>query len=144
RDGNIHAQTSHGQGLYLGDPRFLSVFEFSIKDVPIQLLSSAGELNFMNNFQFANLPAILEDGVALPARALSVRRNRFIDGGLHERIGLFNYGSSPLTLTLYLTFGSDFRDMFDVRGYTERRRRGFIGKPEVRNNVIRLRYLGRD
>src|SRR3954449_9888194 len=119
RDGNIQAQTADGQGLYRGDTRFLSVYEFSIEHVPVQLLSSAGELNFMNNFQFANLPGVLDSGDALPARTLSVRRNRFIDAGLHERIGLFNYGPEPITLTLHLTFGSDFRDMFDVRGYQE-------------------------
>src|SRR5437870_10051331 len=144
REGNIHAQASDGQGLYLGDTRFLSVYEFSIDDVPIQLLSSSGELNFMNNFQFANLPASPGDGGLLPARTLSVRRNRFIDGGLHERIGLFNYGSTPASLTLRLTFGSDFRDMFDVRGYTERGKRGVVGAPEVKGDVINLRYLGRD
>ncbi len=144
RDGNIRAQSSDGQGLYLGDTRFLSVFEFCIEDVAIQLLSSSGELNFMNNFQFANLPAVLADGASLAARTLSVRRNRFIDGGLHERIGIFNYGSTPVTLTLHLTFGSDFRDMFDVRGYTERRNRGVVGAPEANGEVIRLKYLGRD
>ncbi len=144
RDGNIRAQTSDGQGLYRGDTRFLSVYEFSIEDLPIQLLSSAGELNFMNNFQFANLPAVLDGGVALPARTLSIRRNRFIDDGLHERIGFFNYGAESVTLKVHLTFGSDFRDMFDVRGYQDRKRRGAVGRPEVRENLIRLRYLGRD
>lgn len=144
REGNIHAQTSDGQGLYLGDTRFLSVYEFAIEDVPIQLLSSSGELNFMNNFQFANLPAVLADGAPLAVRTLSVRRNRFIDGGLHERIGLFNYSSTPVTLTLGLTFGSDFRDMFDVRGYIEGRQRGVVGRPEATDDGIRLRYVGRD
>jgi glycogen debranching enzyme len=143
RDGNIHSQAADGQGLYLGDTRFLSEYDFSIADVPIQLLSSAGELNFMNTFQFANLPAVLEGGLQLPPRMLSIRRNRFIDAGLHERIGFFNYGSAPITLTVHLTFGSDFRDMFDVRGYAERKR-GAVGIPEADGDVVRLRYLGRD
>lgn len=143
REGNIHSQASDGQGLYLGDTRFLSEYEFSIENVPIQLLSSSGELNFMSNFQFANLPAVLGGGLTLPTRTLSVRRNRFIDGGLHERIGFFNYGSTPIPLTVHLTFGSDFRDMFDVRGYAARTR-GVVGIPEAKDDVVRLRYLGRD
>ena len=144
QDGNIQAHSADGHGLYRGDTRFLSVYEFSIEQVPLQLLSSAGELNFMNNFQFANLPAVLDGGLPLPARTLSVRRNRFIDRGLHERIGLFNYSLEPISLTLHFTIGSDFRDMFDVRGYQRRARRGVVGRPEAKDDVVRLQYLGRD
>src|SRR5713226_1829156 len=126
REGNISARAADGQGLYFRDTRFLSVFEFAIDDIPLQLLSSAGELNFMSNFQLGNLFTLLPDGQRLRARTLSVRRNRFIDNGLHERIGLMNYSPSPLTLTLRLRFGSDFRDMFDVRGYAKRVQRGAL------------------
>ena len=144
RDGNIRAQSADGQGLYLGDTRFLSLFDFSIDDVPLQLLSSAGELNFTSTLQLANLPATLSDGAHLPARTLSVRRNRFIDNGLHERIGLLNYGGRALTVELRLTFGADFRDLFDVRAYAERTQRGLVETPEASGDVIRLKYLGRD
>ena len=63
REGNIRAHSIDGQGLYSDDTRFLSVYDLSIDDVPLQLLSAAGELNFMNNFQFANLPSTLPDDV---------------------------------------------------------------------------------
>ncbi|HZT06678.1 MAG TPA: glycogen debranching N-terminal domain-containing protein [Chloroflexota bacterium] len=144
REGNIRALSRDGQGLYCADTRFLSVYEFSIDHVPMQLLSAAGELSFMNNFQFANLPTTMPDDVHVRARALSIRRNRFIDDGLHERFGLQNYSPQKLSLRLRLTFGSDFRDMFDVRGYLQRTERGTFGAPEHSGREIRLRYTGLD
>ncbi len=144
REGNIRREAVDGQGLYCGDTRFLSVFELQIPDLPLQLLSSAGELNFMNNFQFGNQPTILSNQQELLARTLSVRRNRFIDGGLHERIGIVSYNPFPVTITIRLTFGSDFRDMFDVRGYIKRPQRGTIFAPEWHDSEIQLHYLGLD
>ncbi len=86
----------------------------------LTLLSASGELNFMSNLQFANDTLIGPDGAEVVAepRTISIRRNRFLhDDGLHERLGLFNYNPYPVQLTVRFTFGSDFRDMFEVRGY---------------------------
>ena len=55
--------------------------------------------------------------VPVPPQTISIRRNRFIDGALEERIGLFNYNRFPVPIDVILTFSADFRDMFDVRGY---------------------------
>jgi glycogen debranching enzyme len=143
-EGNIRREAVDGQGLYFRDTRFLSVFELVIQDMALQLLSSAGELNFMSNFQFGNLPSVLPDGREIDARSLSVRRNRFIDNGLHERIGVVSYNPFPVTLTLRLTFGSDFRDMFDVRGYVKRVQRGAVSAPDFGEDEIELHYLGLD
>jgi glycogen debranching enzyme len=143
-EGNILANSIDGHGLYYADTRYLSVYELAIDGVPLQLLSAGGELNFMNNFQFANLPTTLPNGVSLRARALSVRRNRFIDRGLHERIGIQNYGAEPVSLAVRLALGSDFRDMFDVRGYVKRPARGTVNPPEHMGKEIQLGYVGRD
>lgn len=144
REGNIRREAIDGQGLYFRDTRFLSVYEMEIQHVPLQLLSSAGELNFMSNFQFGNGPSILPGGEELGARTVSVRRNRFIDNGLHERIGIVSFNRSPVTLTVRITVGSDFRDMFDVRGYVKRIQRGMVYPPELREDEIILQYLGLD
>jgi glycogen debranching enzyme len=93
-----------------------------------------------------NIPASDEDTVptvTLLPRTISIRRNRFIEDGLHERLGLFNYNSFPVDLTLTMRFGSDFRDMFDVRGY-RRAKRGEIRQPVWHNGRITFSYLGLD
>ena len=129
--GDIRALSREGQGLYFRDTRFLSMFEMSIDEMDVSLLSAAGDQSFMGNLQFANNAGVLRDGTPLAARTVSVRRNRFIRDGLHERIGFFSFNSFPIELTVRLDFGSDFRDMFEVRGYARRSRHGLIAAPTV-------------
>src|SRR5579859_7454750 len=117
--GDVKAINLDGHGLYFHDTRFLSLFEMGITGTRLILLSSSGELNFMSNLQFANDTLLGDNGeVIAEARTISIRRNRFLyDGALHERLGLLNYNQHPVPLTIRFTFGSDFRDMFEVRGY---------------------------
>ena len=118
RGGDIKALNLEGHGLYFRDTRHLSLFELDISGTRLTLLSAAGELNFMSNLQFANDTLIGQDGhVSAEPRTISIRRNRFLENGLHERLGLVNYNQHPIQLTVRFTFGSDFRDMFEVRGY---------------------------
>src|SRR5919201_3024361 len=121
RGGDVTALNVEGHGLYYHDTRHLSLFELDISGTRLVLLSAAGELNFMSNLQFANDTVLGPTGdlVAEP-RTISVRRNRFLHDRLHERLGLVNYNRHPLRLTVRFTLGSDFRDMFEVRGYARR------------------------
>ena len=137
-------QDQEGHGLYWRDTRFLSRFELRIEGTNPVLLSAAGEHSFMNNFQFANSAFTSREGRIVPARTISIRRNRFIRDGLHERVGLFNYNAYTVTLRLSITLASDFRDMFDVRGYTVRPRHGQLGPPIVEDGVVALPYVGLD
>jgi glycogen debranching enzyme len=142
--GDIQALSREGQGLYFRDTRFLSMFEMSIDGLSLSLLSAAGDQSFMGNLQFANNPGTLPDGTPLEARTISVRRNRFIRDGLHERIGFFSYNPEPVDLTVRLAFGSDFRDMFEVRGYAKRPKPGVIAMPTVEGQNAWLNYQGTD
>jgi glycogen debranching enzyme len=119
RAGDVKALNVEGHGLYFRDTRHLSVFEMDITGTRLTLLSASGELNFMSNLQFANDTLLGPGGdVIAEARTISIRRNRFLqDDGLHERLGLLNYNPHTVQLTVRFTFGSDFRDMFEVRGY---------------------------
>src|SRR5438067_6567300 len=119
RAGDVKALNTEGHGLYFRDTRHLSLFEMDIMGTRLTLLSAAGELNFMSNLQFANDTLLGQTGeVIAEPRTISIRRNRFLyDDGLHERLGLFNYNPHTVDLTIRFTFGSDFRDMFEVRGY---------------------------
>lgn len=142
--GDIHALGREGQGLYFRDTRFLSMYEMTIDEMSISLLSAAGDQSFMGNLQFANDAGTLRDGTPIGPRTISVRRNRFIRDGLHERIGFFSFNPFPLELTVRLAFGSDFRDMFDVRGYAKRRRHGLVAAPSTDGASIWLNYRGLD
>ncbi len=156
-DGDIPQSNPHGWGLYYKDTRYLSVLEIKINGHSPDLLTSSGEFNFMANIQSANpfmqapssqinIPESDKQSVptvTLLPRTISIRRNRFIEDGLHERLGFFNYNSFPVDLTLTMRFGSDFRDMFDVRGY-HRSKRGQIRLPVWKKDRICFSYLGLD
>src|SRR5919197_3728759 len=147
RAGDIRALNLEGHGLYFRDTRHLSLFEMDLSGTRLVLLSSAGELNFMSNLQFANDTLLGSTGeVVAEPRTISIRRNRFLHDRLHERLGLVNYNRHGVRLTVRFTLGSDFRDMFEVRGYARRdpNERGEILPIEVLDDGVRLAYRGRD
>ncbi|MBV9896227.1 MAG: amylo-alpha-1,6-glucosidase [Chloroflexi bacterium] len=119
RDGDIKALNLEGQGLYYRDRRHLSLFEMAVNGTRLTLLSSAGELNFLSNLQFTNDLLLGPDGrVLAEPRTISINRQRFVSSSVHERVHLLNYNPHPITLIVRFTCGSDFRDMFDVRGFS--------------------------
>src|SRR5256885_1992181 len=150
RAGDIKALNLEGHGLYYRDTRHLSLFELDVTGTRLALLSASGELNFMSNLQFANDTLISPDGgeVVAEPRTISVRRNRFLhNDGLHERLGLFNYNPHAVDLTIRFTFGSDFRDMFEVRGYFGDDRNDTLGQLlpiNVFDTGVDLAYRGSD
>jgi glycogen debranching enzyme len=142
--GDIAAHNVDGQGLYWRDTRFLSLYELRLGPGQPQLLSSTGEHNFMTTLQFGNPAFQTADGQTVPARSISIRRNRFLHSALHERVGMFNYNRFPVQIRVSLTVGSDFRDMFDVRGYATRSKHGAIDPPRLDGDTVMLGYTGLD
>ena len=127
--GNIPAGNIYGYGLYHSDTRFLSTYEFRLNRLQPILLSSSTDESYVATFQMINPTLELEDGKrTIPQQVLSIRRSRFIYGGLHERIGIQNCGREPVDLEGELVFGADFLDLFEV-------------KADSRGQV--LRYLGK-
>src|SRR5918912_3972148 len=147
RAGDVVSLNAEGHGLYFQDTRHLSLFEMDLSGTRLVLLSATGELNCMSNLQFANDALLGSAGeVVAEPRTISIRRNRFLHDRLHERLGLVNYNRHPVRLTVRFTLGSDFRDMFEVRGYARRdpEERGELLPIEVLDDGVLLRYRGRD
>jgi glycogen debranching enzyme len=116
QDGSM-APPDAGFGLYLNDVRFLSRFELTLDGQSPLLLSASDRETYVATVQLVNDPLPLPDGRTLPRQALSIRRARFIDGGLRERIGILNSSPQSVKLDLALEVDADFGDMFAVRGY---------------------------
>lgn len=143
--GDIARQNAQGQGLYFRDTRHLSVFELEVEGVPLMLLSSSSELNFMSALQLANDRFVGEDGELIAeTRTISVRRNRFLRDGLHERIGFVNYNQHPVHVRVRIVIGSDFRDMFDIRGYYVPQMRGEVLPIGLDGSRALMQYVGQD
>src|SRR5256885_1230699 len=100
--GDIPAGNSKGLGLYFSDTRFVSTYEFRLNRLQPILLSASVDESYVATFQMVNPVLLLDEGKRrIPQQSLSIRRSRFIYGGLHERIGIQNCGTEPVLSYLY-------------------------------------------
>ena len=130
-------------GLYYHDMRYLSIFDLTINGQKPRLLASSSEQNYVSDIQLANPTIELPDGTVALARTISIRRSRYLNDGLHERISLYNHNPFPVPVELTLIFGSDFCDIFEVRGL-ERIERGTASLPIFADSRLILNYSGLD
>lgn len=142
--GDIPAGNLKGLGLYYQDTRFLSAYEFRLNRLQPILLSASVDESYVATFQMVNPVLVLDEGKRrIPQQSLSIRRSRFIYGGLHERIGIQNCGSEPVDIECSLRLDADFRDMFDVRGYKLQ----LLGRQrpvDLREQGVSFTYEGQD
>ena len=146
--GDVHVD-SRGLGLYEGDTRFLSRYEFRLNgERPVILRASSGG-SFTGTLQLTN-PDYLRDlqgkrdpEVVLDRQSLGILRERVIAAGFRERVTVTNYLTRSERCELTIHVESDFADIFEVRGQ-QRTERGRMLRPEVDRLGMRLGYRGLD
>jgi glycogen debranching enzyme len=97
-------------GLLHDDTRFVSKWALTIDGRPLQLLKSKVVDYYSAAFFLAN-PEL--DGIR--ANSLAVRRFRFVGGGIHEQIAVYNSTPGPVRFRMRLEAGADFADLFEVK-----------------------------
>ncbi len=113
-----------GHGLYFEDTRYLSQLELTIDGHKQQLLSFNADYNIAATFHLS-LPFTikfpegqdLEQQDLLVAHAVGLVRRRFIQQALYESLELTNFHNTPISIKLSLLVGTDFADIFEVRGF---------------------------
>jgi glycogen debranching enzyme len=145
-DGDIGAAGKGPEGLFFRDTRFLSRLELRIGGAwPLLLDSAVAQDNAALLVDLTN--ADLHDGadgVALPRSTLFANRWKFLFGqSCYERFAFRNHGMSRTGFGVDLNFGSDFADLFEVRG-EQRAVRGAIAAELVSDSEVRLTYSGLD
>jgi len=145
RHGDAHHAGLAEQGLYHHGTRHLSVYTLTLEGMPPMLLNSTVSRD--NNVLAVALtvPDVYRGGHLAIARGTAhVSRQAFLLEAVHyERLRCENYGPRPTRLTLELTFGADFADIFEVRG-VRRERRGRLLAPELGPAGLTLAYIGLD
>ena len=131
-----------GMGLYYRDTRFLSRYEMQIGEHPAVLLSSSAERAYMSYVDLTN-PDLVDGGVETPAQTLNIRRTRVIKDRLYERIRFKNYNDHRIHVRVNFEFGSDFADIFHVRGLLHERT-GTFYRPVVEGQTITFAHTGED
>ncbi|MGH2739878.1 MAG: amylo-alpha-1,6-glucosidase [Actinomycetota bacterium] len=142
-EGNLDDRHEYGFGFYFRDTRFLSHYRLRISGRDPLPLSSSAERGYLSAVDLSN-PALYEDDrLVAPQQSLNIRRVRVVSGGMHERIKIRNYNPFPVGITIDLSFGADFADIFEVRGLA-RETRGTFDPPVTEERRIEFGYLGED
>jgi len=143
-EGNLDAEKAIGAGFYWRDTRYLSDFMLQVDGHAPLLLSTSADRVFASHVDLANQDLVEEDGtIAAVQGTVNIRRTRVIDGRLHERIRVKNYNAAAVDLTVRLTFGTDFADIFEVRGL-KRATRGKMARPKAGRRSAAFAYAGED
>lgn len=105
RDGSIRPAEFMGDGLWFEDTRFLS---------GLRVLVNGREPRLAN--MRTDESAATFELVAGTGTSLRLRRERFIDEGLHERLTLTNESASTVAAALEIQVEADFAAMLGIRG----------------------------
>jgi glycogen debranching enzyme len=143
-EGNLDAENVTGSGLYWRDTRYLSDFVLDVDGNAPLLLSTSADRAFASHVDLTNQDLVDEEGTVTAVQGtVNIRRTRVIDGRFYERIRVRNYNATAVELTLNLTFGTDFADVFEVRGL-RRAKRGRLAQPKADKRAVAFAYAGLD
>ena len=143
--GDIGASAGTSDGLFRCDTRFLSRLELLINGMqPLLLASNLSDDNFLLTVDLTNADFVVDGHVIFQKDTVHIVRSIFIwNETAHQRIGVRNHGVVPVVLDLTIKFGTDFADLFEVRG-TVRRKRGFSESKIIDLSTLRYVYRGLD
>ncbi len=143
--GDIGASSGDPDGLFHADTRYLSRLELLLNDAhPLLLGSNVRDDNTVLAVDLTN-PDYYEDGqIVLRKDVVHIARTIFLwRGAAYQRIALRNHGDRAVTMRMRLSFGSDFADLFEVRGM-RRARRGRATSAVTAPDKVVLSYQGLD
>jgi glycogen debranching enzyme len=144
--GDILESPVEALGFFYRDTRHLSSFEISIAgEVPNFLNSYVSDDNTEVRANLTN-PDLRgsDDSKLLPRDLIQLQRSWVLSGArLFQRIAIQNFAASTVKIELAFALGADFRDMFEVRGIT-RKKRGEVHAPKLESNSVEFRYSGLD
>ena len=143
--GDIGATADAADGVYYADTRYLSRLELLINGMqPLLLGSNVRDDNSVLTADLTNPDIYFDQKLALPKDTVHIVRTIFLwKSTAYQRLAIQNYGDSSVTLNLALVFGTDFADLFEVRGM-RRERRGLMRPVQASGQEVLLSYEGLD
>jgi glycogen debranching enzyme len=143
--GDVGATSGGHDGLFYDDTRFLSRLELRLNGMPPLLLgSNVSDDNSVLNTDLTNPDIYVDRQLVLAKDTLHIVRTTFLwKGTAYQRLGVHNHGEQPVDIRLSVNFGSDFADIFEVRGL-ERERRGTAKTAVLNADTVLLEYEGLD
>lgn len=115
RWGDIHPHAKRLHGIYHQGTRFINKLELLINGQKPLLLSSAIKDN--NQVLSVDLTNPAFEDCGLVENTIHISRSQFVRNGVFfEELRFNNYGPVPCAVNVTLSFGSDFKDIFEIRG----------------------------
>ncbi|MEX2404326.1 MAG: glycogen debranching N-terminal domain-containing protein [Balneolales bacterium] len=146
RWGDIRQEVAQTHGLFHEGTRFLSLLKLKLFDQQPALLNSS--ISMENDVLSVDLTnnEIFLDGELLIAKAkLHIERIKFVQNGIYyEKVQLYNHSKWKMDLKISFEVGSDFKDIFEVRGYKRKKRGEIINGEDGNLDRILLKYRGLD
>jgi len=144
--GDIVDSPLEALGFFYRDTRHMSCFEISIAgEVPHFLNSWVSDDNTEVRANLTN-PDLLgaDDAKLLPRDLIQIQRSWVLNHArLFQRIAIRNFAPATVKIEMNFALGADFRDMFEVRGLS-RKKRGESHDAKVDQKSIEFRYTGLD
>ena len=143
--GDLGAAPGGSDGIFYKDTRHLGQLELLINGMqPLLLGSNVRDDNSMLTVDLTNPDFYFDDQLILAKDALHIVRTMFLwNGAAYQRFRIQNHGDRRAELTLSLEFGSDFADLFEVRGM-RRPHRGNSTAVVRSQRLVNLDYCGLD
>src|SRR5579862_4510775 len=134
--GDIVESPVEALGFFYRDTRHLSRFEIGIAgEIPHFLNSYSSDDNTEVRANLTNPDLRGEDDKQLlPRDLIEIQRSWALSATrLFQRVTIRNFATSAVKIEVDFAIGADFRDMFEVRGLT-RKKRGEMHDPQVKGN----------
>ena len=132
-------------GLFWQGTRFLRTCNFMLEGNPlIPLAYYISDMSEQCQIDATNAPFVVDNEVSIPQGSIHVSRVLELRAdALVQTLTLTNFHTTSVPVVLSLTFGTDFCDMFDVRGFT-RTQRGIRKVAVLDTTTTILGYYGAD
>jgi len=145
RRGDFPAVPDSEFGFYVGDTRFLDRLDLRVHDQrPLLLNAAVSDDNLQLAIDLTNADLHDGDTIQVAGRMLHLARRLTLYGReLSQTLRIENFAAEAVRVRLDWQFGSDFADVFEVRGL-RRERRGALLPPVCEGATVRLAYEGLD
>ncbi|MBK7750106.1 MAG: amylo-alpha-1,6-glucosidase [Candidatus Obscuribacter sp.] len=131
-----------GLGLYYDDTRFLSSWQMTVNGMSPVLISADTTEGYAARYAYSNKEH-KQNGEQITEQRFYIERQVTIHAGLRERLTITNFDITDRAIHLAIDYGSDFADMFEVRGWI-REARGHRQDTRIYEDSVRLGYIGLD
>ena len=143
KTGEISGANS-GLGLYYHDTRFLDHYTLWMNGQQLTSLLANAERGDTGVYELTNPDLPLANNVTLPKERLSVEREQKIgDVTVTDTLTIRNLAQHDIELELTMELGSEFTNMFVVRG-AQPGQRGTLHDPQAHRGAVVLKYDGAD